>query len=314
MRTFLFILALVVLVGIGLFLRSHGILIPGGEKKSEKIQAKFTPEELIALVDNYSIDRIAGECESKNFVMFRYAVKSANGQNCNQFQYYYLSKKPTDYYRSYQSECEKIMEEKLSTWDNERSIYYTIKSKQDYSQFINFLKENKEDIPTQLENLSAFTSDSFYVFRDCIFIDRGYSLDFNGFTFYIMPISELVSKITENNSQVVKAENNNNSENSTKKSDGTNKGDSQEVSSPTVGYIYVNEASAYEHPTNSYGWMCNLKKNTKLKIIKKAGDFYYCDFVNNEGEAKTGWIQEDDITFKKPKEEEIHFQGGGQDQ
>ena len=76
---------------------------------------------------------------------------------------------------------------------------------------------------------------------------------------------------------------------------------SEPVENHSMAYVLVNEAHAYLYPTNTYAEICIVRKGTKLKIIKSQNNFYYCDFIDVNSDARTGWIERDDLSFSKVK-------------
>ena len=293
MRTFLFILVLIVLIGGGLYLKSKGVFSGKSKGNStietsdqEKLSTEFTPQELTVLANNCNPDFIAGELVTKGLLMFK---SKLSDQNYFCYSYYYISEKD-NLYRNDQTGAEIHKTEKLTFWENEKRVFYILKNKQTYNDFISYLKKIKNEFPADLQNRKDFSYDSTFIIKNCIFFATGYSIDLNGFTFVVMTVDEYLR--LQGDTKVIEKES---------KPKKKNTEDDKAPDIPSTAYICVNEAAAYSHATNLYGEICILSKGTKLTIIKEENGFYYCDFVDSKGDAKTGYIQSADLSFKKPK-------------
>jgi len=70
---------------------------------------------------------------------------------------------------------------------------------------------------------------------------------------------------------------------------------------PAIAYIAVNNAKLFKKINNSFDLEDgSLSKGTKLEVINEEGGYLYCDYEDDNGDPKTAWISNDDITFKKP--------------
>lgn len=186
----------------------------------------------------------------------------------------------------------KKMREKIFFQDRNLWFYYIIKSKKDYTGFVEYIKKNQESISDELRN-SEFDSEKSYVFKQCIFVDNGFDIGMGGYTLAIVALREFMARQKEIKQYEEREE---------QKKDSIQKLENAKLKQlPDIAYIAVNTATVYSHSTNDYGAVEEITKGTALRIIKNEGKFLYCDYTDEAGNNKTGWIEEINITYKKPK-------------
>lgn len=283
MRTILFILSLIIIVGVSLFVYKKGNPFSSDTKVKTSI-TKLTPDELVNLAKNCNPDFIAGECQNKG-AFFHTTYQYVNGAKNNYLytNYFVKGDHDADSYRKVESWCKEDMIEKLTYYQGEARYFYTIKNKENYFDFITYLESIKDSNLNSVEKSVQLGEDHGIFYNECVFFPRGYNIDQNGYTICIMTKEVLFPKQIEEKP----VENNEVKE--------------EEVAqepTPSYCFVKVNEAVIHDY-AGQYGEICSLKKGAKLKIIKKEDDYYYCDFTDNQGEGKTGYINEVDITFKK---------------
>ena len=279
MRTFYFILALILIVATGYFLKTKGILFSDSKLDSE-ISSQFSPEELITISERYTPDYLAGECEKKKFKRF----DISDIQN----KYYYLSG-----YTGYdhnEDYFERFASEKINANSITRIISYGFKDEKPYTALIKYLAEHKTEPSSEVMNLPGFNNDSTYILKDVVFVDVGYLIGNNGFTIVIYPVKDYISM----NKPAPKEDKIAEKKSIEKPKEEITEEETEDFSDAIVS---VNEATIYRE-ANDFFREGILKKGNGLKIIKQEGKYYYCDFIGDDGEAKTGYFSQDDIKIK----------------
>lgn len=291
MRTFSFIGIIALLIAIGLFFTKDfsGNKSPMQTSFSENTGLSFDVSELSALVKNYSADRVAGECDSKGYV--RFSTSNATNEFYTDYRYFYMGHKATSNQEIYMEESVKDMKEGVSTLDDDNGIYYTIKNKAQFSAFLDHVNSKKEAFPNLIDSLYYDRMDSIYLYNDCVFINKGFLIDFNGFTIYIRPLKNLM----DNANAFLKDQQRKKQEIIKKQEEAKSR-----EADDKKAFIAVNLANAYSEETASIAYkICSVSKGTALKVIR-TGKFYYCDFIDEDGKARTGYIQSQDISHEKP--------------
>lgn len=287
MRTFLFILGLVLLVALGLFLKNKGIFSLSADKPS--LQAKFSPSSLINLLDKASVDYMTGVCKDSGYVLYQSdpsTLKSNTGSYI-----FYLGPKVRSYEENSQTAYENSFSEKIATYDEGKSLFYTIKNREPFEAFIKLLTKEGEILPDSIKTIISANIDSAYTIQNFIFIDEGYTLNSNGFTVKIIPTARLVHQGDASVKAFPKKQ--------TVFPVRSTPKQAQTTSNRSSAYVSVNEAHAYEHPGTYFGVIANLNKGGRVSIVKSEGEFYYCDFTDANGNPRTGWFLKYDISSKK---------------
>ncbi len=288
MKLFFFILALILIIAGGFFLSRHSFRLYGGFTG----KTKFSPDDIVQMVEKYSPAFIAGECQSKDFVMFKNYSQPPDEQPYTSYAYYFVENNPSEYYLRDEAKCEKEMYEKLATTDNVQRIYYSLKNKKSYKALTEFLVQNKQEISPQVLDSIGISADSCFLYQNCLFIDKGFNLEVSAFTISALPLRIYLDITnTQRKEELNKA-----------RADSLAK--IAELKKPVQkpqkfdAYIAVNQARVYEQPETYYRQLCILDKGTGVKIIKKVGEFCYCDVTTNDGYAVTGYVKTEDLKFK----------------
>jgi len=168
-----------------------GRLFDGSFKSSfSSHSAKFNHEEILEIIDNYSIDYAAGQCVSKGFIELKSFEATNMGQNCTAYSYFFIPNASANIDRDY-DKCYENMQEAILLWSNEDAIDYVFKKEENYKKFKNYLLNDLHAQPYEGRSLSHFQNSKMYKVQNMVFVDRNYYINFHGFCLHFIPLKVL---------------------------------------------------------------------------------------------------------------------------
>ena len=148
------------------------------------------------MVNHFSVDRVAGECTNKGFVEFQEnGWTLEDGKTYNVYCYYYgdrISNKSKVHYEGSYPDRNKIddMSERITPVNEFEYIHFSIKKKEHYDAFIEYIKSHSTESITGDKRILDY---HHYVLNNAVFIDCNYLRGFSSYCVYIYPLSKFTA-------------------------------------------------------------------------------------------------------------------------
>lgn len=255
-----------------------------------EVPTKFSPRELEAMMDNFSVDRVAGECTDKGFIEFQESQWTLEDGKQHDVYCYYFSKKITNKTKhSYQGTNKyDDMEERVTPIGVLGNyIVYSIKDKEKYIKFMDYLRlHSSQQISNELKTLNF----PHYVYGNAVFVDCDYVRGLTSYSLQIYPLSKfLPQKHTDTATSASQLDSSSYEKHGRKLMINNN----------------VNEAHFYSQPASGHEALTSVPKGKIVICYETSGEFTLCEYTNDAGITTKMWILNSDLVLPTTNNSEV---------